>query len=577
MKILLAETAGFCMGVRRAMSIAVQAPGTNPAPVCTLGPLIHNEQALEVLAARGVHTRPDAPPSGTVILRAHGVAPRERAALEASALHLVDATCPHVLTSQKRITRDTAAGHTILLVGDPNHPEVQALAGCATGTLHILSTSADAEAIAATLDPTTPISLLAQTTFKLSLYHEIRDRLLQRFPAMTVHESICAATEERQAEVRALATRCDAIVVVGGRHSANTKRLAEIAAECGCRSYLVETPEELREEAFLDVRTVGVTAGASTPNWVTQAVMDRLERFGRRTPAMRIWRALTYLARARLLTALGATSLAHALAVLMRTDPLPATAYILCAAFVFLAYTVNRRTALDPTLRTLSPVDQFFLRHRRSLAALAGAALMACLASAYHLGAPTFLLTSIGLLISCLYAIPLLPGTRPYRRLKDLPASKDLLVACAWAVVLTGVVTLAGREGHAAHVLAGCGVVVFLLILSQTVILDLRDIESDQLIGVETLPVLVGRKRAVRLVYGFLGVLFLLLFLFGVVSRGGLAPGFPFFLMTMPLYGALMLRFLDRLHFRNDVACQLLVDAQLLLAGGLAWVWGHAG
>lgn len=573
MKILLAETAGFCMGVRRAMSIAVQAPGIHPAPVCTLGPLIHNEQALAVLEARGVSTQSDPPATGTVILRAHGVAPQERSALEASSLQLVDATCPHVLTSQKRITRDSAAGKTILLVGDPNHPEVQALAGCATGPLRIISSLDDLD----TLTPTAPLSLLAQTTFKLSLYHEIRDTLLARYPGTTVYESICAATEERQAEVRTLAPRCDAMVVVGGRHSANTKRLAEIAEECGCRTVLVETAQELQEEAFREVRTVGVTAGASTPNWVTQAVMDRLERFGQRTPAARLWRALTYLARARLLTAFGAASLAHALAVLMRTDPLPPSAYILCGAFVFLAYTVNRRTALDPTLRTLSPVDQFFLRHRWSLTALAGAALTACLAAAVHLGGSTFLLTSVGLLISCLYAIPLLPGKRTYRRLKDLPASKDLLVACAWAVVLTGVVTLAGGHGYAAHVLAGCGVVVFLLILSQTVILDLRDIESDQLIGVETLPVLVGRKRAVRLVYVILGVLFLLLFAFGVVSRGGLAPGFPFFLMTMPLYGFMMLRFLDRLHFRNDVACQVLVDAQLLLAGGLAWVWGHGG
>lgn len=575
MKILLAETAGFCMGVRRAMTIAVQTPGANPEPVCTLGPLIHNEQALAVLEARGIHARTTPPESGTVILRAHGIAPRERAALEAASLRLVDATCPHVLTSQKHIRQDRAAGKTILLAGDPNHPEVQALAGCTDGALHILSSLE--EALALPFPPDTPLSLLAQTTFKLSLYHEIRDALLQRFPQMTVHESVCAATEERQAEIRALAPHCDAIVVVGGRHSANTKRLAEIAAECGCRPVPVETAEELREEAFADVRTVGVTAGASTPNWVTQAVLDRLERFGQRTPAARARRGVAYLARARLLTALGAAALAHALAVLMRTDPLPPAAYLLCAAFVFLAYTVNRRTALDPSLRTLTPVDQFFLRHRYSLMGLAGAALAVCLASAAHLGTPTFLLTVLGLLISCLYAIPLLPGKRTYRRMKDLPASKDVFVACAWAVVLTGVVTLARGEAHPPHVLAGCGLVVFLLILSQTIILDLRDIESDQLIGLETLPVLVGRKRAVRLVYGILLALSLLLALFGAASRGGIDPGFPYLLLGLPSYGFLVLRFLDRLHFRNDAACQVLVDAQLLLAGGLGWLWGLSG
>jgi 4-hydroxy-3-methylbut-2-enyl diphosphate reductase len=279
MKVEVARTAGFCMGVTRAMDLALKAARSGGGRLFTLGPLIHNRQAVSSLESEGIRSAEAAgevPRGATVIIRAHGVRPEIRELLERREVEVIDATCPHVLASQRRIAERSSAGRSVVIVGDRDHAEIKGLVGHARGAFAVISS---VEEVAAIRLPE-PLCIIAQTTFSEKTYQRIVAAARLRFPAIEVFESICSSTEDRQREVRDMAGRLDAIVVVGGRHSANTLRLAEIARASGCPTVHVETADELRPEDLRPARTVGVTAGASTPSWVIDKVVAVLAESG---------------------------------------------------------------------------------------------------------------------------------------------------------------------------------------------------------------------------------------------------------------------------------------------------------
>jgi (E)-4-hydroxy-3-methyl-but-2-enyl pyrophosphate reductase len=274
LEVLVAESAGFCMGVRRAIEIALQVAAEEKRPVFTYGPLIHNPQALEELRAKDILalSRRDEIPSAPVIIRAHGVSPDVEVELARNAERLVDATCPKVVRIQKRIEDFTARGYSVVIAGDADHPEVVGLLGHAKGEAYVVSTPEDVDRLPV-LEKTV---LLAQTTQDLEVFQAIRKRLIQRFPQAEALSTICESTHRRQAETRKLARSVDAVVVIGGRNSANTRRLAEICASLGTPTYHVETPAELPLPELKLLKRVGVTAGASTPAWIIEAAVREL-------------------------------------------------------------------------------------------------------------------------------------------------------------------------------------------------------------------------------------------------------------------------------------------------------------
>jgi 4-hydroxy-3-methylbut-2-enyl diphosphate reductase len=279
MQVEVARTAGFCMGVTRAMELALKSARDRPGPLYTLGPLIHNNQAVATLESEGIRiaSSPEEIPSGaTVIIRAHGVRPEVREELEKRGVLIIDATCPHVLASQRRIAEKSRAGWSVIIVGDKDHAEIRGLVGHARGPYAVISS---VEELAALKMPG-PLCIIAQTTFSEQTYHTIVEEARRMFPGVEVFESICSSTEDRQREVRELASRVDAVVVVGGRHSANTMRLAEIGRQTGRNTVHVEAAADLDLSALAGARTVGVTAGASTPSWVIDEVLAVLRGAG---------------------------------------------------------------------------------------------------------------------------------------------------------------------------------------------------------------------------------------------------------------------------------------------------------
>jgi 4-hydroxy-3-methylbut-2-enyl diphosphate reductase len=291
MEVIRARVCGYCMGVRRAVEAAAAeaaraatagaeaaAAGGAADTVYTLGPLIHNPDALAMLRRSGVEQLPgDAPAdlSGrTVVIRAHGVAPAVAAALAARGARVVDATCPRVRSSQRRAAAFAAEGYLVFLAGEPHHAELVGIAGFAPNHA-IVASAAEAAAAAARAAWNGPTALIGQTTITRAEYAAIADVLRGAFPGIAIVDSVCSATEDRQAALAELGLNVDAIVVVGGRDSANTRRLAAMAAELGKPSWHVESAEELPPEAFGYAR-VGLSAGASTPDAVVDAVEARL-------------------------------------------------------------------------------------------------------------------------------------------------------------------------------------------------------------------------------------------------------------------------------------------------------------
>lgn len=275
MKVEVARTAGFCMGVTRAMELALAAARSGLKPLYTLGPLIHNRQAVAALQAEGIRSvenPEDVPPGAGVIIRAHGVRPEVREALSRRGARIIDATCPHVLASQRRIAEQSAAGASVIIVGDRDHAEIRGLVGHARGPVAVVGSVEDLAGV----DLPAPLCMIAQTTFSERTYTAVVAEARRRWPDLAVYESICSSTEDRQREVLEMAGRVEAIVVVGGRHSANTLRLAELARSSGKPTIHVESAEELRPEALAGAQVVGVTAGASTPDWLVEEVVDRL-------------------------------------------------------------------------------------------------------------------------------------------------------------------------------------------------------------------------------------------------------------------------------------------------------------
>lgn len=277
MQVVRADHAGACYGVQRALDMALAA-ASSEAQACTLGPLIHNPQVVSMLAEAGVGEAAavDEVDSGSVlVIRSHGVTPAVRRAAEARAGRLVDATCPHVARAQKSAAELAARDRTVVVVGEAGHPEVEGLVARALEAGAHVVVAADADELPEHVEA--PVGIVVQTTQKREALDAVVESLRGRGIEPEVKNTICFATRQRQEAAARLAGTVDALVVIGGRNSSNTTRLADICKAACPRTYHVESPGEIDPVWFEGCLTVGVTAGASTPEDQIEAVIALLE------------------------------------------------------------------------------------------------------------------------------------------------------------------------------------------------------------------------------------------------------------------------------------------------------------
>nr|WP_320145828.1 bifunctional 4-hydroxy-3-methylbut-2-enyl diphosphate reductase/30S ribosomal protein S1 [uncultured Anaeromusa sp.] len=276
MKIVTAEHCGFCYGVRRAVELAEKCKNTN-GPVATLGPIIHNPQVVERLQEQGVGVASSLAEfsTGTVVIRSHGVGPSVYQEAASKGLTVVDATCPHVQKAQQAAARFFQEGRQVIIIGEHRHPEVQSILEWAQRQAQVVENKEEAEALPAY----EKIGVVSQTTFATDLFAELVAMVSAKSADAVVDRTICAATEQRQQAALQLASRAQLVIVVGGKNSANTNRLADLCDRAGTKVYHIETAEELQPAWFIDVDTAGVTAGASTPDWIIEEVCRKMQDF----------------------------------------------------------------------------------------------------------------------------------------------------------------------------------------------------------------------------------------------------------------------------------------------------------
>jgi 4-hydroxy-3-methylbut-2-enyl diphosphate reductase len=275
LSVRVSQSAGFCPGVERALQLTLDAVDEAEKPINTLGPLIHNPSVIADLKAKGVGVvdEPSQADEGTMILRSHGVPKAVREQLESSALCVVDATCPFVTSAQEKAARLYEDGYYVVILGDRDHPEVLALRSYAGEESLVVESAADLPKDL----PSTKIGVVVQTTQSRERLSELVAALAPDVRQLLVHNTICNATDLRQAAALAMASDVDAVVVVGGKESGNTRRLAELCAQRQSRTYHVESWSELQTVWFAGAQVVGVTAGASTPPDQIDAVVAALK------------------------------------------------------------------------------------------------------------------------------------------------------------------------------------------------------------------------------------------------------------------------------------------------------------
>ena len=287
MKIKLAKSAGFCFGVDRALRRVTELVREG-RKVCTLGPIIHNEQVVQDLAGHGVRvidTPGEALPDETVVIRSHGVAPDVREELKKSGAVTEDATCPFVAKIHRIVAEKSAEGYTVILTGDREHPEIRGIMGEAAGPCYVVRDEEELKALEEnhTVSADEKMILASQTTFSAKTYEKCADFAKKHWTNCVCFDTICGATGERQGEAQRLSSQCDCMIVIGGRHSSNTKKLYAVCAE-NTQTHHIETASELRPEWFEGCQTVGVTAGASTPSVIIKEVLEAMSENETKTP-----------------------------------------------------------------------------------------------------------------------------------------------------------------------------------------------------------------------------------------------------------------------------------------------------
>lgn len=277
MEVKIAKEAGFCFGVKRAMKMAWNELENQNTGIYALGPLIHNKQAVSKYEEKGlvtVENIEDVPQSNNMIIRSHGVGEEIYDNATKRELNVIDTTCPFVKKIHRVVKREYEKGNKIIVIGDSKHPEVIGINGWCNNSAIIIKSMDELENIE--LDNSQKYCVVAQTTINLNLYKELKNYLTKHLKNVKFNNTICSATKVRQESARELSKEVDCMVVIGGTHSSNTQKLVQICKEY-VDTFAIETKDELDIDTLKKYNTVGITAGASTPDWIIEDVVNYIK------------------------------------------------------------------------------------------------------------------------------------------------------------------------------------------------------------------------------------------------------------------------------------------------------------
>jgi len=559
------------MGVRRAVETTMETVHRGQGKIVTFGPLIHNPQVLGLLKEQGVDILTEIPEklSGTVIIRAHGVPPSQKQRLIAAGADVKDATCPRVMKVQAIIKKYRDQHYTTIIIGDKNHAEVVGLMGYAEPAVHVVSDENDVK----NLTISGPYIIVSQTTQDEVAFNRLSGKIIERFPDGKVFNTICDSTHKRQEEVRNLCKKVQAIVVVGGRGSANTQRLGQIAEEMGCQVFMAETQEDLDFGVISKFDRVGVTAGASTPTWMINRIVRALESCPGKSDSFFTFLLFSFLRSvmaSNLFISLAGGLLALICSILQHSQP-DARDFFVAFGYLFAIHNLNRYADYK-TKRLNDPRQEAFWRnYSLPIIVMSGFALVLSVYFALQEGMVQFVLLLIMVLLGILYSVPILPKVITniirVRKLKEIPGSKTFFVALAWSFV-TVLIPALDTNAFAPENLS-----VFLLIglfvFIRTVLFDVFDVQGDMIAGKETLPVCIGEKKSIRLLYCSMAMLAALLIVFTTV---GMTAESAIWMLAPVLSLLLLTRLYEKKKLVQGIRLEFWLESHFYLIAASVWL-----
>ena len=561
------------MGVRRAVETALDAPNKLPQPIYTFGPLIHNPQVLDLLKERSINSIDEVPEkgNGTVLIRAHGVPPTTKKQLENAGFTVIDATCPRVIKVQTIIDKHAHQGYSVIIIGDKKHPEVIGLMGYTQSKGHVVKSIEELDALAS-FDKAI---IVAQTTQNTQFFDKVKAWAAHNHPRYEVFDTICGSTENRQAEIRELSESVDAVVVVGGKDSGNTRRLAAIAEESGKPVYHVESEAELDLEALSTVSSIGLTAGASTPNWIIKRVHNILSTLPV-SQKKSLQHTFSRIQKALLLTnvsgALGAAGLCYAASTLQGIQHY-VTVIVISMLYVLNMHIINNLTGNKANQYNDPDKAAFYNTYKKSLMVLSIIASGLYLMASFYMGVLPFVIILCMSLLGFFYNLKFFPKklflNQPIR-IRDIPGSKTLFVAFAWGVVTCIFPVIADKGTILTAITVLAFIWVTCLVFVRTAFYDILDMQGDRIVGKETIPILVGEakaKKILKFTLYFAGVLLFCASLFKWL------PSLGYYLLICPASMLVILEMHQRDFIIPGVRWEFIVEVLFIISGVITFLW----
>jgi len=560
------------MGVRRAVDIVLKiAQQEKSRRIYTYGPLIHNPQTIELLKSRGINPienidEIEDKKNAILIIRAHGVAPAERIKLKESGIRVVNATCPKVGYVQSIIKKHTALNYTVVIVGDKEHPEVDGLLGYTGGRGIIIPSLEEVNAIPC-LDK---VCVVAQTTQNLDDYNRVVEKIKAMCPQAVVFNTICSSTEQRQAEIIDMAAQMDAMFIVGGRNSANTRRLAGLAQQKQPYTFHIETPTEIENIDLGPFNRIGISAGASTPNWIINRVIDKItEGQGRKIKLLgKLFSLWISSVRMDIYSSIGAGCLCLA-CVALQNVPIKFSYIAISSLFLYATHVLNRLISRKPLGLVGSFREETYLRHEKLFFFTALAAIAASLVLAFHHSLIVFSTLFAMSLAGLLYHMKILPKSWKIQSLRDLPGSKNILMSIAWGMTVAVLPAIDEKYFPDAGLLVSF-LFAFGIVFIRSSMADILAIQSDKLIGKETIPVLFGKTTTLNVLKVISLILFTVL-LFSYPSEW--TSSLSFLLIACVLYLWICFMFCDKKPVLSEAVKEGLLETSYVLAGFCVLLW----
>ena len=563
MKIELARHSGFCPGVRGAVVRIVKEISRSDEIIYIYGPLIHNPQTVEILDSRGLHTVYSLDPidGKTAAIRTHGETRETFNEIRRRAKRVINLTCPKVSRVHSIVKKYSAQDYHIIILGDRDHAEVQGIMSQAERGVTVVSCINDIETIPAY----GRYAVVAQTTLDMDFFKRAVELIRQRFDKVTVIDTICDATSSRQNDlVDAIERGVDAIVVVGGRNSANTRRLVGIGTGHGIKTFHIETEGELREGDFQGVKHVIVSAGASTPSWIINNVLERLHhiKYANSIAPVNWFRSLVeFFIRTNLFSSILTSLLVYGIGLFSGKSD--AGLSVAAGFFIFFMYSVNNYFQRD--VLKINNAYKYLLYRRYSVPLVVVNALILCIA--VYLACSfdfyvRFLYLGI-LLLGSVYSIP--PVRRmvsllPFVFFRRLYSLKSLASTLGWIFIAVCIPYLAHPFNIGYFIIVLC--IITAIIFIRNMLLDLIAYQADLIIGVETFPTVLGIERT-RIVMYLTSLIAFFALVYGVYITGSFSA--VFFILNLG-YGLYLFHIIDRLQYFYSLKYEALVDVNFMVS-----------